>query len=112
MSNNGATFAETPPWPTAAKVYQDGYVSLPGQRLHYVDYGGAGEPVVALHGLIQNAHAFDGIALALVPHKRLLALDLRGRGGSDWGPPDYYNGAIISAICAAFSMRSASPGSR
>lgn len=92
MRNDGAaTLNSAPQWPMAAKgSYQDGYVSLPGLRLHYVDYGGEGEPVVALHGLIQNAHAFDGIAPVLVPHVHLFALDLRGRGGSDWGPPDRY----------------------
>ena len=59
-------------------------------RLHYLDYGGAAEVIVALHGLIQNARAFEQIAPALVPHVRLIALDVRGRGGSDWGPPDSY----------------------
>jgi esterase len=76
--------------PASSMTYKDGYVTLGGVKLHYVDYGGRGEPVVALHGLVQNAHAFDGIAPILVPHKRLLALDLRGRGGSDWGPPESY----------------------
>jgi len=70
--------------------YEDGYVTVGDVLLHYVDYGGAGEPVVALHGLVQNAHAFDGIAPVLVPHRRLIALDLRGRGDSDWGPPQNY----------------------
>ncbi len=72
-------------------TYQDGTVELPtGRRLHYLDYGGDGEVVVALPGYIQNAHAFDEIATALVPHVRLLALDMRGRGGSDWGPMHEY----------------------
>lgn len=71
-------------------IYRDGYVNLTGRRLHYVDYGGLGELVVALHGYVQNAHAFDGIASALVPHVRLLALDVRGRGGSDHVPAEYY----------------------
>jgi len=70
--------------------YRDGYVALLGRRLHYLDYGGAGEIVVALHGYVQNAHAFDGVAAALVPHRHLLALDIRGRGRSDWGPPECY----------------------
>ena len=70
--------------------FREGYVRLAGRRLHYVDYGGMGEVVVALHGYVQNAHAFDGIARALVPHIRLLALDIRGRGGSDRAPPQYY----------------------
>ena len=75
---------------TAEDGAEDGYVTVGDVKLHYVDYGGAGEPVVALHGLVQNAHAFDGIAPVLVPYKRLIALDLRGRGGSDWGPPQNY----------------------
>jgi esterase len=70
--------------------YRDGYVALPGRRLHYVDYGGAGEIILALHGYVQNAHAFDGAAAALVPHARLLALDIRGRGGSDWAAAEMY----------------------
>jgi esterase len=70
--------------------YRDGYVTLSDVRLHYVDYGGTGEPVVALHGLVQNAHAFDAIAPVLVPQTHLLALDVRGRGKSDWGRPDTY----------------------
>ena len=72
-------------------TYQHNYVSLPTLRLHYLDYGGTGEVVVALHGYIQNAHFFDGIASALVPHVRLIALDLRGRGKSEWGPPADYH---------------------
>jgi pimeloyl-ACP methyl ester carboxylesterase len=71
-------------------AYRDGYVALPGRRLHYIDYGGAGEIILALHGYVQNAHAFDGAAAALAPHARLLALDIRGRGGSDWAAPETY----------------------
>jgi pimeloyl-ACP methyl ester carboxylesterase len=71
-------------------VHRDGYVQLPSLRLHYIDYGGSGETIIALHGLIQNARAFDAIVPALVPHVRLIALDLRGRGGSDWSPSESY----------------------
>ena len=71
-------------------AHKDGYVQLPALRLHYIDYGESGETIIALHGLIQNARAFDAIVPALVPHVRLIALDLRGRGGSDWRPSDSY----------------------
>jgi esterase len=70
--------------------YRDGFVELPAGPMHYVDYGGEGEVVVALHGYVQNAHAFDGLAQALVPHVRLLAMDMRGRGDSFWGPRNTY----------------------
>jgi pimeloyl-ACP methyl ester carboxylesterase len=71
-------------------AYTDGFVDVNGIRLHYVDYGGLGEPLVALPGLIQSAHAFDPVASLLAPHMRVLALDFRGRGQSDWGPPERY----------------------
>lgn len=71
-------------------VYRDEYVRVRGLRLHYLDYGGEGEVLVALHGLVQNAHAFDSIAPLLFPDVHLLALDFRGRGLSEWAPPDSY----------------------
>jgi esterase len=69
---------------------KDGYFRVGGLRLHYLDHGGTGEPLVAIHGLLQNAHSFDGIASVLAPRVRLLALDLRGRGDSEWADGDNY----------------------
>jgi pimeloyl-ACP methyl ester carboxylesterase len=74
-----------------AIAHRDGYVNVAGLRLHYLDYGGGAEAVVALHGFLQTAHAFDAIVPVLVPHLRLLALDLRGRGDSGWGPLESYD---------------------
>src|SRR5262249_25568643 len=54
----------------------DGYVNVGNLKLHHVDYGGTGEVVVALHGFIGTAQAFDHLAPLLVPHVRLIALDL------------------------------------
>jgi pimeloyl-ACP methyl ester carboxylesterase len=70
--------------------YTDGYATVSGLRLHYVDYGGQGETLIALPGLIQSARAFDSIAPLLVPHVHLMALDFRGRGQSEWGPAERY----------------------
>ena len=62
-----------------------------GLRLHYFDYpappGGGGNPlpVVCLPGLARSADDFDRIARALqADGRRILALDYRGRGRSDW----------------------------
>lgn len=43
-------------------------------------------PVLALHGWLDNAASFDGLA-PLLPELRVLALDLAGHGCSDWRPP-------------------------
>ena len=71
-------------------AHQDCYVVVRGLRHHYVDYGGAGEVIIALPGLVQTARAFDSVAPLLVPHVRLIALDFRGRGETEWGPPERY----------------------
>ncbi|WP_296426666.1 alpha/beta hydrolase [Yoonia sp.] len=58
-----------------------------GLRLHFTDEG-AGLPVIALAGLTRNGADFDHVA----PHLpvRLIRLDYRGRGQSDWADPATY----------------------
>jgi pimeloyl-ACP methyl ester carboxylesterase len=73
-----------------------------GLRLHYLDWGGAGPPIVLLHGLRDQAHEWDPIAPALTPLGRVLALDQRGHGESD-APPDGYAPEDFAADLAAFS---------
>jgi pimeloyl-ACP methyl ester carboxylesterase len=64
-----------------------GFVTVNGLKLHFLDHGGAGKPaLVCIHGLTGNAHNFDGLALHLAPAYHVLALDVRGRGDSEWGP--------------------------
>ena len=53
-------------------------------RIHYLDYAGADPPLVLMPGLTNNAHSFGGLIHAgLNEKRRVLALDLRGRGLSD-----------------------------
>ena len=47
-------------------------------------------PVVCLHGLTRNSEDFEDLAAHLKPTRRVLALDFRGRGRSDFDP-DYRN---------------------
>ena len=53
-----------------------------GLNLHYTDQG-AGLPILCLAGLTRSGRDFDFVA----PHihdVRLITLDYRGRGASDW----------------------------
>jgi pimeloyl-ACP methyl ester carboxylesterase len=62
----------------------DEYTDVDGIRMHYLDHPGDDPPLILLPGLTANAHSFDGlIAAGLSPRFRVVALDLRGRGGSD-----------------------------
>jgi pimeloyl-ACP methyl ester carboxylesterase len=55
-------------------------------RLHYLEWAGgdALPPVICVHGLTRNARDFAALAAALAPARRVLALDVLGRGDSDW----------------------------
>ena len=70
-------------------------------RIHYLDHSG-GEPVlVLLPGLSATAPIFeDLIEAGLAPRFRVVAIDLRGRGQSDWPPA----GGDPSAPAAGYTM--------
>lgn len=64
------------------------FTTSDGLRLYFEDQG-AGLPLLCLSGLTRNARDFDFVA----PHLadvRLIRLDYRGRGQSDWADPATY----------------------
>ena len=79
----------------ARKAYRDGYfVVRDGLRLHYRDYPGPGDrpPLLCLPGLTRNARDFAAVAERYSPRLRVLALDFRGRGESEYDlVPARYN---------------------
>jgi pimeloyl-ACP methyl ester carboxylesterase len=70
-------------------------------KLAYLEWGepGAARTVVCVHGLTRNAHDFDVIGAALAEHDyRVLAVDVAGRGGSDWlADPAQYEMPLYAA---------------
>jgi pimeloyl-ACP methyl ester carboxylesterase len=86
---------------SAAVLAEDRFFSVPdGLRLHYRDYPGAEDkpPLLCLHGLTRNSRDFEEFAERYAPRFRVLALDLRGRGGSDYDPiPARYNWMTYAA---------------
>lgn len=70
---------------------RDVFVDANGLRHHLVARGMPGSPIVVmLHGLTQQARVFDGIGAALAATNHVYALDVRGRGETEWGPPGEY----------------------
>ena len=69
----------------------DKYVNANGLKLHYLDWGGEGKPLLILiHGIDRHAHTFDHVAPHFRDRYRVLALDLRGHGESEWDPDGRY----------------------
>lgn len=63
----------------------DRYAALHGLRFHYREWGAPDTPcVLVLHGLMGHSHEWDPLTTALARHFRVLALDQRGHGESDW----------------------------
>lgn len=55
-----------------------------GRRLAYRDSGDTGPAVLCLAGLTRNSRDFDSLAGHLAPRYRVVRLDSRGRGDSEW----------------------------
>ncbi len=71
---------------------RDEYLTLNGCKMHYLDWGNAAAPpMLMVHGLTRQAHAFDGTAARLRERYYCRALDMRGRGESEWTTKETYN---------------------
>jgi pimeloyl-ACP methyl ester carboxylesterase len=76
--------------------YASRNVVLRRLRFHFLEWGAPdAPPIVLLHGGHQSAHSWDLVSLYLAQHYRVLALDQRGHGDSEWPrDADYTNDAM------------------
>ena len=65
---------------------QGQWQSEDGLKLHYRDYAGRGDrpPILCIPGLTRNARDFEPVAQAFAGEWRVVCVDLRGRGDSDY----------------------------
>lgn len=62
----------------------EGYIDVPGGRLHYLDWGGRGPQAHFLHGNGFCAGTYTPFIKHLANDLRVIASDVRGHGGSDF----------------------------
>ncbi|MET9042566.1 alpha/beta hydrolase [Streptomyces sp. NPDC004362] len=88
------------PEPTRAAMMVD------GRRLSYLDFGGRGRFLLALHGHFSEGRTFTSLAHALAPEWRVVALDQRGHGFSDRGPDFSREGYVhdVAALIAHLGL--------
>lgn len=88
--------AETKP------VGRSGYVERDGLRLHHLEYGEAGAPVVIVPGITSPAATWEFVSLDLARDYHVITLDVRGRGLSDTPSSGYdltdYAGDVNAVI--------------
>lgn len=80
--------------------YLERDVSARGLKLHYQEWGAEEAPaIVMLHGFGVSGHMFDEFAERMQDRFRLVALDQRGHGDSDWSTDgDYSRQAFVDDL--------------
>ena len=115
---DGANFAKWGVWMAGSGTqgttdYEDRFWTSPdGLKLHYRDYAGPDTrpPLLCLPGLTRNARDFEGLANRFAGEWRMICVDLRGRGDSEYAKDwESYNPltylADIEALLAQVDMR-------
>jgi pimeloyl-ACP methyl ester carboxylesterase len=77
----------------------ESHAVIDGRRLAYVDFGGEGMPILALHGHFGRARMFAPLAAALAPAYRVISLEQRGHGHSE-GDGDFGREAYVGDAAA------------
>jgi pimeloyl-ACP methyl ester carboxylesterase len=62
-----------------------------GGELHLLEWSTEGVPMVLLHGHGNEAHLWDDFVPTVAPYYRVVAVDQRGHGDSDWDPEARYD---------------------
>jgi pimeloyl-ACP methyl ester carboxylesterase len=99
---------------TATEPRRNRFRSLSPHGFHQVVYFEWGDPlnmrvVVCVHGVGRNARDFDVLAEALSATHRVLAIDMPGRGESDWlaDPNDYVFPTYLTTLTAMIARSGA-----
>jgi pimeloyl-ACP methyl ester carboxylesterase len=90
--------------PHATEVpYWSRNIVLRQMRFHFLEWGAPdAPPIVLLHGGHQSAHSWDLVSLHLARRYRVLALDQRGHGDSEWARDVSYANHEMSLDAEAF----------
>ena len=86
-----------------AVPYRSCNIVLRQMRFHFLEWGHPdAAPIVLLHGGHQSAHSWDLVSLHLAQRYRVLALDQRGHGDSEWARDVLYSNHEMSLDAEAF----------
>jgi pimeloyl-ACP methyl ester carboxylesterase len=87
----------------AGVSYRSCNIVLRQMRFHFLEWGETDAPaIVLLHGGHQSAHSWDLVSLHLAQRYRVLALDQRGHGDSEWARDVSYSNHEMSLDAEAF----------
>jgi len=78
--------------------HKTGFITVNKVKLHYLDWGGAGETLLFLHGMNGTAHFYDDFAPRFTNQFRVLGLTRRGHGESDMPETGYDTATLVADV--------------
>jgi pimeloyl-ACP methyl ester carboxylesterase len=79
-------------------IYQERFIQGNGIRLHYLDWGGSGQPLILIHGAGDSPYIFEDISSSLKNNFRIIAYSRRGHCKSESNKLDYDNITLVSDL--------------
>ncbi len=84
------------------------FVNVRGIRLHYLDWGDNGPPMLMLHGDMRTSRSWDAVIRDLRSQFHIISLNTRGNGDSEWTETGYRfedRIADLAAFCESLEIR-------
>ena len=80
------------------ETYSENYIYGQTVKLHYLDWGGSGEPLILVHALGDSPFLFEELASSLKEHFRVIAYSKRGHCKSETSDSSYDNSTLVSDL--------------
>lgn len=84
--------------PLNEDTYTEHFILGQTVKLHYLDWGGTGEPLILIHGLGDSPFLFGELADTLKEHFRVIAYSKRGHCKSETSDSKYDNSSLVSDL--------------
>ncbi|MBU6177544.1 MAG: alpha/beta hydrolase [Bacteroidetes bacterium] len=83
------------------------FMSILGMQVHYRDQGLQTDsvPLILLHGMSSSLNTWDSVAYHLIPHRRVICLDLPGFGLTGPSPENTYNFDYYNKFIDSFTRK-------
>ncbi len=80
------------------ETYTEHFIQGKTVKLHYLDWGGSGEPLILIHGLGDSPFLFEELANILQGHFRVIAYSKRGHCKTETSDSSYDNSTLVSDL--------------
>ncbi|HEX7905355.1 MAG TPA: alpha/beta hydrolase [Chitinophagaceae bacterium] len=80
------------------KTYTEHFIHGSTVRLHYLDWGGTGQPLILIHGLGDSPYLFEDLANSLKKNFRVIAYSRRGNCKSQTTDSSYDNSILVADL--------------